>query len=63
MRSFSYVAMDLVFITALATFAYNISTYVGANGSLLDGNAGIVAKWAAWAFYCMSRSTKSDDTF
>jgi len=51
LRSFSYVAMDLVFITALATFAYNISTYVGANGSLLDGNAGIVAKWAAWAFY------------
>lgn len=45
--------MDLVFITALATFAYNISTYVGANGSLLDGNAGIVAKWAAWAFYCL----------
>jgi len=50
-RSFGYVAMDFAFIAALGTFAYHISTFFGANGSILNGNAGIAASWAAWAAY------------
>jgi len=55
-RSSAYVVMDFAFIAALGTAAYHISTYLGQNGSILNGNAGMVAKWAAWAAYCMSFS-------
>jgi len=50
-KSTAYLLRDFFYIACLATFAYNISTYVGKDGSLLNGNAGIAASWACWLTY------------
>jgi len=50
-KSGAYVVMDFTFIAILGYAAYHINTLLGENGSLLSGNAGIVARWAAWSLY------------
>ena len=52
LKSSAYVAMDFAMIGTLGYAASHISTQLGANGALLNGQIGQVARWAAWAAYC-----------
>lgn len=52
LKSSAYVAMDFAMIGTLGYAASHISTQLGANGALLNGPVGQVARWAAWAAYC-----------
>jgi len=49
--SSAYLARDFLFIGILASLALHIGTWFGSQGSIISGNAGIVAKAASWLAY------------
>ena len=51
LRSSAYVVRDLVFLSTAVYCATFIDPAFGTNGSVVEGVAGVAAKWAAWAVY------------
>lgn len=49
--SFGYVARDFALVAALMYGASFIEPALGFQGKVLDGYAGLAAKWAAWSTY------------
>jgi omega-6 fatty acid desaturase (delta-12 desaturase) len=46
-----YVFSDFARLGALVYAASFIDSALGSNGTLLNGTAGLAAKWAAWSAY------------
>lgn len=51
LRSTSYLVVDVILASSLFYAASLIDPSFGANGTVLSGAPGVVAKWAAWAAY------------
>jgi omega-6 fatty acid desaturase (delta-12 desaturase) len=54
LRSGSYIVMDFAFIGACVYAATFINGLFGRDGSLVDGVAGQLARYAAWALYAFA---------